>query len=72
MLLAVADTGVGMSQEVQAHLFEPFFSTKGNGSGLGLSSVYGIVQQSGGHIVVDTQPGMGTMFQIYLPRVRPQ
>jgi signal transduction histidine kinase len=72
VLVAVADTGVGMNQEVQAHIFEPFFSTKGNGSGLGLSSVYGIVQQSGGHIVVDTQPGIGTMFQIYLPRVRPQ
>jgi len=68
VLLAVADTGVGMSQEVQAHLFEPFFSTKSTGSGLGLSSVYGIVQQSGGHIVVDTQPGIGTMFQIYLPQ----
>jgi two-component system cell cycle sensor histidine kinase/response regulator CckA len=72
VLLAVADTGVGMNQEIQAHIFEPFFSTKGTGSGLGLSSVYGIVQQSGGHIVVDTQPGIGTMFQIYLPRVRPQ
>jgi two-component system, cell cycle sensor histidine kinase and response regulator CckA len=72
VLLAVADTGVGMSLEVQAHLFEPFFSTKGVGSGLGLSSVYGIVQQSGGHIVVDTQPGFGTIFQIYLPRVQPE
>jgi two-component system cell cycle sensor histidine kinase/response regulator CckA len=68
VLLAIADTGVGMSQEVQAHLFEPFFSTKRTGSGLGLSSVYGIVQQSGGHIVVDTQRGIGTMFQIYLPQ----
>jgi two-component system cell cycle sensor histidine kinase/response regulator CckA len=68
VLLAVADTGVGMSQEVQSHLFEPFFSTKRTGSGLGLSSVYGIVQQSGGHIVVDTQRGIGTMFQIYLPQ----
>jgi two-component system cell cycle sensor histidine kinase/response regulator CckA len=72
VLLAVADTGVGMSQEVQAHLFEPFFSTKSSGSGLGLSSVYGIVQQSGGHIVVDTQLGIGTMVQIYLPKVEPQ
>jgi hypothetical protein len=72
VLLGVADTGVGMNQEVQTHLFEPFFSTKRGGSGLGLSSVYGIVQQSGGHIVVDTQPGIGTMFQIYLPRVQPQ
>jgi len=68
VLVAVADTGVGMSPEVQAHLFEPFFSTKRTGSGLGLSSVYGIVQQSGGHIVVDTLRGIGTMFQIYLPQ----
>jgi PAS domain S-box-containing protein len=72
VLVAVADTGIGMSPEVQAHLFEPFFSTKGSANGLGLSSVYGIVQQSGGHIVVDTQPGIGTMFQVYLPRVQPQ
>jgi PAS domain S-box-containing protein len=70
VLLAVADTGIGMSQAVQTHLFEPFFSTKDNRSGLGLSSVYGIVQQSGGHIVVDTQAGVGTIFQIYLPQVQ--
>jgi len=67
VLVAIADTGIGMSQEVRAHLFEPFFSTKAGSSGLGLSSVYGIVQQSGGHIVVDTEAGIGTTFQIYLP-----
>jgi PAS domain S-box-containing protein len=69
VLLAVADTGKGMSEEVRAHLFEPFFTTKNARAGLGLAAAYGIVQQSNGHIVVDTAPDMGTMFQIYLPMV---
>jgi len=70
--LTVRDTGAGMSAEVQEHLFEPFFTTKpaGAGTGLGLATVYGIVDQAGGHVSVDSAPGKGAQFDLWFPRTR--
>lgn len=69
VLLAVSDTGTGIASDILPQIFEPFFTTKSESAGLGLSTVHGIIRQSGGHIRIDTEPGRGTTVSVYLPRI---